>query len=577
VAKRGVGLVLTLVALAVFVSALLTVGAYVALTREPEIKRNSALVLKIDGALNEVEPGGVFGQLLPHPPTVRSIVENLRKARADARVRGVVIKPGSIETLWGKTQEIRDAIIDYRKSGKPIVAYLEYGGDQEYHLATACDQIILAPVSSLDVNGVATYELFLRGALDKIGAYPDMLHIGDYKTASNNLTEHTFTPAHREMAESLTADMFDQLVKGIAAGRKKSEDEVRALVEQGPYLPEQALRAGLIDAVGYEDQIDDRTKIGRDTAWLEADAYRAVSAPSLGLNRGPKIALIYAVGLIASGKSSSEPGTAVVGSDTLIESIRKARADSSIRAIVLRVDSPGGSAVASDLIWRELTLTRDSKPVIASMSDLAASGGYYIAMPAHAIVAQPGTLTGSIGVVTGKIVIGGAFNKIGVNLEAVSRGQFADIQSPVRPYTTDERAKVEEQMRAIYDAFVAKAAEARKMSPERLHEIAQGRVWTGAQAKGLGLVDDLGGIDRAVALAKERAKIDAGAEVELVVYPPRRSFYELLSDPLSSAGEAAALRLFGSSEARALTSMTAPFWLFRRGEPLALMPNIFVP
>jgi protease-4 len=576
VAKRGVGLVLTLVTLAVLVSAAVTIGAYLLVTREPDIKRNSALVLRLDGGLSEVEPGGVFGQIFSQAPTVRSVVESLRKAAADSRIRGVILKPGNLDTLWGKTEEIRDAVLEFKKSRKPIVAYLEYAGDQEYHVATACDQIILAPVSTLDLNGVAMYEVFLRGALDKIGAYPDMLHIGDYKTASNNLTERTFTPAHREMSESLTADIFDQLVKGIAAGRKKSEAEVRALIDRGPFLPDDALRAGLIDAVGYEDQIDDRTSIGKDAEWLQADEYRGTSLSSMGLNKGPKIAVIYAVGVIASGKSSSEPGSNVVGSETLIESIRKARGDSSIRAIILRVDSPGGSAVASDVIWRELMLTREKKPLIASMSDLAASGGYYIAMPAHAIVAQPGTLTGSIGVVTGKIVIGGTLNKLGINMESVARGQYADLNSPVRPYTPEERARVEEQMRAIYDAFVKKAAEGRKMTPERIDRIAQGRVWTGAQAKTLGLVDELGGIDRAVALAKARAKIDPNADVELVVYPPRRGFYDLLSNPWS-AGETAFARLLGWRDAQALSTVTAPLRLFRRGEPLALMPNIFVP
>jgi protease-4 len=214
--------------------------------------------------------------------------------------------------------------------------------------------------------------------------------------------------------------------------------------------------------------------------------------------------------------------------------------------------------------------------VIASMSDLAASGGYYIAMPAQAIVAQPGTLTASIGVVSGKVVVGGTFNKLGLNLEAVSRGQFADYQSPVRPYTPEERAKVDEQMRAIYDAFVNKTAESRKLTPERVREIAQGRVWTGAQAKSLGLVDELGGMSRAVALAKQRAGIGAETEVELVVFPRRRSVLELLSDPFPSAGDMAASRLFQSEDARALAAITAPLRLFRRGEPLALMPNLFL-
>src|SRR4051812_39707340 len=233
---------------------------------------------------------------------------------------------------------------------------------------------------------MASFELFLRGTLDKIGAYPDALHIGEYKTASNTLTEHTYTPAHREMAESLNTDLYQQLVRGIADGRHKSEAEVKALIDHGPYLPEEALKAGLIDDLAYEDELDDKVKLAAGKIhYVDMNDYKQVTAGSLGLNRGPRIAVIYATGIIASGKSNYDsPSGTVLGSETIIEYLRKARADSSIKAIVLRVDSPGGSAVASDVIWREVMLTKNQKPLIASMSDVAASGGYYIAMPAHA-------------------------------------------------------------------------------------------------------------------------------------------------------------------------------------------------
>ena len=267
----------------------------------------------------------------------------------------------------------------------------------------------------------------------------------------------------------------------------------------------------------------------------------------------------------------------MLGSDTMVEYLRKARADNSIRAIVIRIDSPGGSAIASDVIWREIMLTRERKPVIASMSDVAASGGYYIAMPAHAIVAQPATLTGSIGVVLVRFVIDGTLDKLGVNIETVKQGKYADLFSPVRPFTPDERKKVVELMQATYDAFVEKAAAGRNTTPERIDAIAQGRVWTGKQAKELGLVDELGGLDRALALAKERAKIAAGSEVELVVFPPKKSFFEVVSEPWGrSDGSAALAALLGTSNARAVDAVTAPLRLFRRGEPLTLMPNVFV-
>jgi len=578
--RRGVWLVIILIVVAVFVSAVGMLLLATTVAREPTVAANSTLILRVGGNLYETEPGGVFGPFMETAPTVRSVVDALRKAKSDSRISSVILRPTGAAALWGKVQEVRDAITDFRRSGKPIIAYLEYGGEQEFYLATACDKVFLMPTASLDLTGMASYELFLRGTLDKIGAYPDALHIGEYKTASNTFTEHTYTPAHREMAESLNNDMFDQLVRGIAAGRRKSEAEVKALIDHGPFLPEDALRAGLIDDLAYEDELDDKVKLAPGKVrFIETNEYRQVSASGLGLNRGSKIAVIYAAGVIASGKSSDGPGSAVVGSDTIIEYLRKARADAAIKAIVLRVDSPGGSAIASDIIWREVVLTKNQKPVIASMSDVAASGGYYIAMPAHAIVAEPSTLTGSIGVVLTKFVIDGTLKKLGMNMEGVSQGKFAGMYAPTRPFTAEERQRMTENMQATYDTFVEKAAQGRNTTPEKIDAIGQGRVWTGRQAKEIGLVDELGGLDRAVALAKQRAKIAQDTEVELVIYPPRKSFYEVLSDPFGNSSSSASTtlaQLLGFSNPKALQALAAPLQVFRRGEPLALMPNVFV-
>ena len=574
--RRGVWLVVALVFVAVMVSAAgLIVTALVVGGGGPTVSNNSVLLMRVSGDLQEIEPGGVIGQLLEPPPTVRSVTEALRKAKVDDRVTGVIIRPSGTAALWAKVQEVRDAIIDFRSSGKPVIAYLEQGSEQEFYLASACDKVFLMPTATLDLTGIATYELFLRGTLDKIGAYPDALHVGDYKTASNIYTERTYTPSHREMAESLNRDLYEQLVQGLAEGRHKSEEEIRALIDHGPFLPEDAVRAGLIDDVAYEDELDDKVELASGTPrWLENSQYRHVAASSLGLNRGPRIGVIYAVGMISTGESSDDM-TQVLGSDTIVEALRKARADRSIRAIVLRIDSPGGSAIASDVIWREVLLTRDVKPVIASMSDVAASGGYYIAMPAHQIVAEPATLTGSIGVVMVKFVIDGTLDKLGVNIEGVSDGRFAEMYSPVRAFTPEERAKVEQQMQATYEAFVEKAAAGRQTTPERIDAVAQGRVWTGKQAKELGLVDELGGLQRAIALAKSRAEIDEDTEVELVIYPQRKSIYELMQAPFGA--ESGAVRaLLGLQDARTIERLTAPLRVFRRGEPLTIMPNVFV-
>jgi protease-4 len=440
------------------------------------------------------------------------------------------------------------------------------------------------PSTPLDLTGVATYELFLRGTLDKTGVYPDLHRIGDYKTAVNTFKEKTFTAAHKEMDESMNRDLYEQIVRGIADGRKKQESDVRALIDQGPFLPEDALRAGLVDDVAYEDQVDDKLRAGEKRTRVDTDDYGRISPASLGLNKGPRVAVIYASGTIASGKSGYDPvNGAVAGSETLIDYIRQARRDSTIRAIVLRVDSPGGSATASDAIWRELTITkqeRADRPLVVSMSDLAASGGYYIAMPAQVIVAQPSTLTGSIGIFGGKFVTGGLYEKLGAHIESTSIGKHAEINGPARPYNAEETRKLQEQLQSFYDQFVEKVAASRHSTPEKIDAIAQGRVWTGRQGKQNGLVDELGGLDRAVSIAKQRAKIAADADVELIVYPPRKSFYELLSEQLSGSGESMAVRAWldanlSAGEIEALRIMRAP-GMFRRGELLALMPFTFL-
>jgi protease-4 len=578
--RRGFGLVLTILLVAIVLSAAAMVVLMLVVGREPTIASNSVLVVRVEGDLADAASDTVFESLVgARRNGVRAIVENLRKAKADRRIATVVVRPGSLTSAyWARLQEVRDAILDFKTSGKKAMAHLEYGGDREYFIATACDRVFLLPTSPLDLSGLATYELFLRGTLDKIGAYPDFLHIGDYKTAPNQLTEKTFTPAHREMTESINRDLFDQLVQGVADGRRKTVAEVRRLVDDGPFLAEDAVRVGLVDDLAYDDQLDAKIQpAAKRVTRVKDDDYGRVSPASVGLGGRSRIAVINAFGVINSGRSGIDPlNGAVAGSDTLVEYIRKASKDRSIKAIVLRVDSPGGSTIASDVIWRELVQARTgpgARPLVASMSDLAASGGYYIAMAAPDIVAEPGTLTGSIGIYGGKIVTGGTYDKLGMNVEAVSIGAHAEMNSPVRPYSEADRAKLDEQLRAFYDQFVEKAAASRHMKPEQIDAIAQGRVWTGRQAKNLGLVDALGGLDKAVAIAKERAKIPAGEQVELVVYPPRRSVYDLLMASLSGMDERAELAaMLGVSDRRAIGGLTAPLRLFRRGEPLALMP-----
>lgn len=581
---KGLRFVLGFLLLATAVSIVAMLMLYLVVGQEPSVPSRATLVLRPAGDIPELLPDVILGN---GELTVRNYVELIRKAKGDSRVAGILLRPGGLSSpFWAKLQEVRSALEDFKSSGKYVHAWLEYAGDREYYLASVADRVYLLPSASLDLTGVATYEVFLRGTFDWIGTYPDFLHVGDYKTAVNTYLERTYTPAHKEMSESLNRSQYEHLVRTIANARKKPEAEVQALIDQGPFQPEDALRVGLIDEVAYEDELDDLVDSLREARYIEAEDYAQVSWQATGVTPGPKIAVIHAAGVINSGTSGFDPvNGAVVGADSLVEYIREARADRSIRAIVLRVDSPGGSSTASDVIWRELSISRENqRPVIVSMSDLAASGGYYIALGGDAIVAQPGTLTGSIGVYTGKFVTTGSLDKLGANIEATSNGRHAEMYSPDRRFTPEEREKVQQSMQLVYDQFIERTAAARHMPPEKVDEVAQGRVWTGEQAREIGLVDEIGGLYKAIDLAKQRARIDPGEEVELVVYPPRRSFYEVLADEIASPvgrlraahSADALLQLLGPRERKALAAVLAPSRLFRTGQVLAHMPYVFV-
>ncbi len=581
---KGLRFVVGFLLLATVVSVIAMLLLYVTMGQEPSVPDRATLVLRPSGDIPEVLPDVILGG---DELTVRHYVELIRKAKGDSRIAGMLLRPGAINSpFWAKLQEIRSAIEDFKTSGKYVHAWLEYGGDREYYLASAADRVYLLPSASLDLTGVATYEIFLRGTFDWIGTYPDFLHVGDYKTAVNTYLEKTYTPAHKEMSESLNRSQYDHLVRSIANARKKPEAEVQALIDQGPFQPEDALRVGLIDEVAYEDELDDLVTELRGADYVEAEDYAQVSWEATGVRPRSKIAIIHATGVINSGTSGFDPvNGAVIGADSLVESIREARADRSIRAIVLRVDSPGGSSTASDVIWRELSISRENnRPVIVSMSDLAASGGYYIALGGDAIVAQPGTLTGSIGVYTGKFVTTGSLEKLGANIESTSDGRHAEIYSPDRRFTAEERAKIQESMQLVYDQFIERTAAARHMPPEKVDEVAQGRVWTGEQARQIGLVDEIGGLYKAIDLAKQRARIAADEDVQMVVYPKRRSFYEVLAEEIQSPmgrlrtahAADALMQLLGPRERKALAAVLAPSRLFRTGQVLAHMPYVFV-
>jgi protease-4 len=483
----------------------------------------------LDLSLNEIpeQPvGSDLGSLFESKPaSLRAVVESLDRSAGDPKIKAVVLRVSTLsDSGWGKVQELRDAITRFRKSGKPAYAHLEFCGNREYYLATACSKIYAVPTAILDVSGLAAEVTFFKGTLDKLGVQAQFEGVGKYKNAPNQFTETGFTAPHREQMNALLDSLFSQFIEAIAKGRGKTEDEARAIVDGGPYDGARALEAGLVDELLYEDELHGRLK----GAERVSPGRYVKSSRGFGFDGRPKVALIYAVGDIVSGESQSGFGGEFVGSDTVARAIRQARKDDSVRAIVLRIDSPGGSGTASDVMWREVTLARKAKPVIMSMGDVAASGGYYLAMGGDAIVAEPGTITGSIGVFGGKMSLRGLYDKLGLNKEILTRGRNAALFSSYRAWTDEERQSFRKIMTSFYDEFVHKAASGRGKTYEEIHAVAQGRVWTGAEALRVGLVDRLGGLDVAVGLAKERAKIGKDQEVSLEILPERKSFFETL-------------------------------------------------
>ena len=510
---------------------------------EPTIRNNSVLALRVSGTLPDYSPDDPFKKFFGGPDqSLTGLVMQFKKAKVDNRIKVILLDIDMSGVGWGKAEEIRDAITDFRSSGKQVYGFIEFGLNKEYYIATACDKIIVPPPGEMFINGLAADVMFFRGSLDKLGIYPDIYQIGKYKSVGDMFTQKEMTEAHREYINSMLDDLYNRYVTKIADARKKTPDEVRALIDNAPYNATQAKAAGLIDDSMYHDELENMIKkqLGyKDTdtlALVRGADYRDVSPESLGLNQGERIAMVYASGDIGSGSSQNSPsGDQSIGSDTLAKALNDAAADKTIKAIVLRVDSPGGSGLASDIIWHAVDEANKKKPVVVSMGDVAASGGYYISASAAKIIAQPSTITGSIGVVAGKPVMRGFYDWLGVSNEYVLRGKNAGMFRETEKFSDDERAKFEEWIKmTYYNDFVPKVAKGRKKDPQYIDSIAQGRVWTGGQAKERGLVDEFGGLDRAIEVAKELAKIPANKGVERVILPYPTTFLQQL---LSGGGE----------------------------------------
>ena len=553
---------------------------------EPTIRDNSLLTLRVAGSLPDYSPDDPFKKYFGGPDqSLTGLVTQFKKAKVDKRIKAILLDVDVSGVGWGKSEELRDAIADFRSSGKPVYAFMEFGLNKEYYIASACDKIYVPPPGELFINGLAADVMFFRGSLDKLGIYPDIYQIGKYKSAGDMFTQKQMTDAHREYVNSLLDDLYGRYVNAIAQARHKTPEEVRALIDDAPYGAAKAKQVGLIDDSMYRDDVEKQIK--SSLGYKESETftpvrgsdYKDVPPESLGLNKGERIAVIYATGDIGSGSSANSPsGEQSIGSDTLAKAVNDAATDKTIKAIVLRVDSPGGSGLASDIIWHAVEAANQKKPVVVSMSDVAASGGYYISVAASKIIAEPSSITGSIGVVAGKPVMRGFYDWLGITNEYVLRGKNAGMFRETEKFSDDERAKFEDWIKTTYyQDFVPKVAKGRKKDPQAIDAVGQGRVWTGAQAKDRGLVDEFGGLDRAIDIAKELAKIPADKGVERVILPYPQTFIQQLlnSNSDNSSAKVEQQRAIAAAlpeDARRALRYMALMDRMRNGETMFVMP-----
>lgn len=580
----GVLLLLLIVALIGIIYAAKTMG-------RPDVADNSVLLLNVSGDLPDYaaeEPlAKAFG--ISQKQSFTSLLTQMRKAKADKRIGAVLLDISFPAIGWGKAFELREAITDLKSSGKPVYAYMEIGTNREYYIATAADKIYLPPSGDIYINGFAAEAMFYKGSLDKLGIEADVIQIGPkYKNAPDRYTRKEMSDGQREVINAVLDEYIARFTTAISESRKKSPEDVKALIDAAPYNANQAKTLGLIDDALYREQVDAQLKtvLGyKEDAKLRTvtgNEYREVPSDSLGLNNGDKVAVIYASGAINVGKSSNGAlNGEMVGSDTLVEAINDAAEDKSIKAIVMRVDSPGGSALASDLIWHAIENAKTKKPFVVSMSDVAASGGYYIACNADKIIAEPSTITGSIGVFMGKPVVKRLYDWLGVTNEYVMRGKNAGLFRETEKWTPEEREKMVQQTNSIYfDNFVPKVSKGRGKSSEEVNTLGQGRVWTGTQAMERGLIDDFGGLEKAISVAKELAKLPADKDVRRIVLPEPRPFLETLfgNDSSSATSETKAQQaqtaLLESlpADVRRAFRYAALFDQMQRGEAMLMLP-----
>lgn len=510
-------------------------------TRQGPVPAQTILEVDLSRGLQEqATDDPVTSFLLPRRLTVRDVVEALHRAATDDRVVALIARVGSTHMGLAQLQEVRDAVLAFRDKGKRTVAYAATFGEFDagngaYYLATAFDTIYLQPSGDVGLTGLIAETPFVRGTLDKLDLVPRLDHRFEYKNFMNMITERHYTAPHREATQRVMESQFAQIVQGIATARGLHPGAVRALIDRGPFLGTEALKAQLVDTLAYRDEVYAQVKAqaGEQAKLLFLSKYRARAGSPY--TTGDTIALIYGVGAVRLGTSDYDPlmDSPTMGADTVTAAFRAAIEDPEVKAILFRIDSPGGSYVASDAIWRETIRAREAgKPVIVSMGNVAGSGGYFVAMAADKIVAQPGTITGSIGVLGGKILTTGLWDKLGLTWDEVHTSTNATLWSSTRDYTPEQWAQLQEWLDRVYNDFTTKVAAGRQLPKERVLEIAKGRIWTGEDAKERGLVDELGGFPVALRLTREAIGRAPDAAIHLKLFPERASTWETLLERL---------------------------------------------
>jgi protease-4 len=558
--------------LVVFAGAvLLSLGALVAsalLEGAPGAAKT--LAVELEGELPARPPSGPESWFGEAPLTLRQVDRALERASSDETISRILLRIGDLRMGIGRSEELIRAIREFRSSGKEVVAYLEYPGLAEYSVACAADTIALYPLVGLDFRGIDFEMLYLGETLDKLGVAFDVVHIGEYKSAMENLVRATMSEAEREQMSILVQDIWGVVSERIAEARGIDPARLRELLDEGPYTGDQAIELGLVDKVLYPDEIEE-TIFGPGLSEEEREELQVTTRGYLDEARelelgGKKIAVVHARGAISvTADPSPFAEESGIAADRYCRIFREIREDDDIAAVVFRIDSGGGSAVASELIWREVSLTNEVKPVIASVADVAASGGYYIAAGARTILAEKGSIVGSIGVVGGKPVLKGLYEELEMNKEQVKLGRNADMYSERDFFTPEQRQKILESMGEVYQTFLKRVADNRGRSVEEIEPLARGRVYSGQRGLELGLVDRIGGFADALELARKEAGIGEEEQVRLVTYPKTEGFAAWLEE----LGAVRAASLPALTEIRKVRKLAE---LFRREPVLLLFP-----